>query len=667
MKYLQKQGRFLISFIFFLSTVSAWATPTRLKGHVPSQWISRSTDNGRLTQSQEIPMTIALSLRNQSQLADLIKRLHNPTDPMYGHYLTTAQFAAQFGPTSQDIDTVQQYLASHNLKVLGTTTTTMKISGAVSDIETAFNFEMHQYQTKDNRTAYSANNDPEVDDSVSSKITAILGLNNFSKLVAHRQRRALAPRANPVGTGPSGGLAPADIQKAYSFPGGSVNGAGQTLALMELDGYTPSDITAYAQQFNIATTPALQNILIDGFNGAAGSGADEVTLDIELMMAVAPGASQILVYEGMNTETGPTDVYAKIADDNLAKQVSTSWGSPESQNTSAFLNSENSIFMQMASQGQSIYAAAGDSGAYDDGSTLSVDDPSSQPYMVSAGGTSLTLNSDGSYKSETSWGTTDQGQDEGGGGGISSVWPMPSWQAGLATATNKGSTANRMVPDVSLDADPDTGYAIYVGGSWNVYGGTSCAAPLWAAFTALVNQQRATAGLATLGFANMAIYSAGTGASYSQLFHDVNDNSTNLFYPAVTGYDLSTGWGTMIASSLLTNFTGGGAASAPMTSPTNVSATPHNQIATVTWTAVPGAVSYSVARSASNAGPFTVVAPAVSATNYIDTGLQNGTTYFYQVTAKSITSQSPASTAVSVTPAAMVPEAPTQLSAVQVN
>ena len=163
---------------------------------------------------------------------------------------------------------------------------------------------------------------------------------------------------------------------------------------------------------------------------------EEVTLDIQMQIALAPNVSRLLVYEGLNTSQGVLDLFQRIANDNQAKEICACWGSPESTNTTSFLNSENTIFKQMAAQGQSIFAAGGDAGAYDDGSTLSVDDPGSQPYMVSCGGTSLTTTSPGGlWQSETSWnsGSPDNGA---GGGGISSVWAIPSYQSGVISVAS---------------------------------------------------------------------------------------------------------------------------------------------------------------------------------------------------------------------------------------
>jgi subtilase family serine protease len=656
-------GQTFFALVFSLNAGAQVSGTVRVQGHVPTVSIKNAVHMGRLAESKQISLTIALNLRNQAQLESVIKRLHDPSDPMFGKFLTSEQFSAQFGPTAQDVNEVAQYFAGQNLKVNSITSNTVKVSGASADIEKAFNLEMHQYQAQDGRIVFAPNADPAVSTAISSKIAGILGLNTFTNFKSHKRYRNPMGATPTTGTGPNGGLSPSDIQKAYSFSGGATNGSGQTLALMELDGYTPSDITQYVKQFALPSTPALQNILVDSYDGSAGDGADEVTLDIELMMAVAPGASKILVYEGVNSENGPLDVYTKIATDNLAKQVSTSWGSAESQNTAAFLNSENAVFMQMAAQGQSMYAAAGDAGAYDDGQSLSVDDPASQPYVVASGGTTLSVNADGSYNSESSWGIPAQGQNDaqGGGGGISSVWPIPSWQANIATAANQGSKTNRMVPDISVDANPQTGYAIYTSGQWEVIGGTSCAAPLLAAFTALVNQERTASGLAVLGFPNLALYQIAASNLYSTLFHDVNDQSTNLFYSAVSGYDLSTGWGSINATSLISALAGTGTSAGALSAPASLTVVPHNQVATLSWPATSGALSYTVSRAPSSGGPFTVVAKNISGTNYVDVGLQNGTTYFYEVAADNITSQSSDSAATAVTPTLMVPQAPGNL------
>ncbi len=352
-----------------------------------------------------------------------------------------------------------------------------------------------------------------------------------------------------------------------------------------------------------------------------------MTLDIELQIALAPGASGIIVYEGPNTGTGIVDTYDRIAKDNLAKQISTSWGASEGEIGSSIINSENSSFLQMAAQGQSIYAASGDEGAYADGGSNppSVQDPASQPYVVGVGGTSLSVNSGETYNSETTW------NDSYGasGGGVSTVWSIPAWQQGISTAY---SSTMRNVPDVSLNADPNTGYSIYYQGSWSsIYGGTSCAAPLWAAFTARVNQQRAANGQQPLGFANPAIYNIATGARYGTDFHDVTAG-TNLYYAAGPGYDDATGWGSFNGANLLSDLVQAIPPVVPPGWPTGVTAYAGNAQATVSFLAPASnggsaILNYTVTSSPGN---FT----ATGSTSPITvTGLHNNTYYTFTVTA----------------------------------
>ena len=555
-----------------LSLAANAQTATRhLAGHVPPL-VNEANLVGRTDRQQTIPLALTLPLRNEAELDALLQRLYDPNDPQYGHYLTTAQFVARYAPTQADYDAVAAFARAQGLTVTGISANrlVLNVEGAARVVESAFGVSLKQYRLPEGREFRAPDSSPVIPAALAGKLQSVVGLDTAAVWRAHNRVRQADPLAflhqgemtfdalNPLttGSGPNGGLTPSDIKKAYNLSGVSLTGAGQTLALFELDGYKASDITKYETQFGLPAV-TLQNILVDSATGAAGSGAGEVTLDIDLQIALAPGISKVLVYEGPNSGAGVVDTYNKIASDNLAKSVSTSWGAAEKSNSASALNSENTIFKQMAAQGQSIFAASGDSGAYDNGSSLSVDDPASQPYVTGVGGTSLTTaGAGGAYSKETTWngGSVANG---GGGGGISTVWAIPSYQTGFGSAASKASTTMRNVPDVSLEADPNNGYAIYLNGAAQVYGGTSCAAPLWSAFAALVNQQRVTAGKSTLGLANTLLYSVAAGANYTADFHDIADGSTNLYYPAVTGYDLATGLGTFNGANLLADLSGG--------------------------------------------------------------------------------------------------------------
>ena len=546
-----------------------------LQNHVPPQ-VDRAQRLGRVAPDEPIALAISLPLRHEAQLDAFIGRLYDPRDAFYGHYLTSEQFAAQFAPLPADYAQVIRYVQSQGLTVTTTHANRLilDVQGVAHTIETAFGIHLNRYQSPEGRVFRAPDSDPVLPPSLAGKVQSVIGLDDTATWTAHNIEKPIvfdpvaalfAPlpqdslggilQPRQIGTGPGGGLTPGDIKTAYNLSSATQSGSGQTLAVFELDGYKATDIAAYEMAFGLPNV-TLQNVLVDGAAGAAGNGAAEVTLDIELQIALAPGISKILVYEGPNSSKGVIDTYNKIATDNLAKSISTSWGLAETSNAGSTLNSENTIFKQMAAQGQSLFAASGDAGAYDNRSTLTVDDPASQPYVTGVGGTRLTtVSAGGAYAGETTWngGSISAGA---GGGGISQIWGFPAYQSGFISQAAGGSATSRNVPDVALDSDPNTGYAIYVSGGWHIYGGTSCAAPLWSAFTALVNQQRTANGLAVLGFANPSLYAVGAGANYAQDFHDTADNSSNLYYHAVTGYDLATGLGTFNGVNLLADLGG---------------------------------------------------------------------------------------------------------------
>ena len=647
-----------------LSTVAAISQSVSLQGHLPSIIDSAQRLN-RVAAQAPVPLALVLPLRNQDQLAALLHRLYTPGDLMYGRYLTSAQFAQQFSPTPSDYDAVIAFAQTRGLTVTSTHSNRMVVDvvGDAQAVESAFGVQLYQYQATSGRLFRAPSNEPQIPVQMVGLLAAVVGLDTAAVWKTHYREKAFVPTAaqgpaaqaapRQTGSGPGGGLTPSDIKTAYNLNGIGASGAGQTLGLFELDGYKASDITAYESNYSLPNVP-LQNILVDGFSGAAGSGAGEVTLDIELQVALAPSVSKIYVYEGPNSNAGVVDTYNRIATDNLAKSVSTSWGLAEASNSSSVRGSENQVFQQMAAQGQSIFAASGDSGAYDNGSTLSVDDPASQPYMTGVGGTSLaTVSAGGAWKSETTWngGSITAG---GGGGGISTIWAKPSYQS-----TFGQSATFRNVPDVSLDADPSTGYSIYFNGAWNIYGGTSCAAPLWSAFVACVNESRAAAGKGTLGFANPLIYQIGAGSTYASDFHDIADNSTNLYYHATAGYDNATGWGSFNGAGLFTDLAGTSGAVTIPAAPAGLQATAGNAQVSLSWTASTGATSYKVYRSTVSGSGYAVLASG-AVTSYVDKAVTNGTTYYYVVSAVNSAGESPKSSQVSATPTSPAP-VPVQL------
>lgn len=555
-KYFALLGLILTLNASVLAAETSNQSPVRLAGHVPTKAISNAVFLENLDANANIPLTFTLPLRNQEELEDLITKLYDPADKAhFGKYLSSEEFIEKYAPTEEDYLQVIAYAKEMGLAIREThpNRILLNVSGQTKTIESAFQLNLHQYQQPNGRKFYAPNDEPAVPSSIASIIRGIVGLDNQAEWRPFHYRQDIAEKGKEeiaLATGPLGGFSPNDIIKGYNLSSVQANGAGQNIALFQLASYQASDINQYTQTFGLPAAK-LHDVLVDG-GSATGINA-EVTLDIELCLALAP-QSQIYVYMGPNSGQGVLDTYNRIATDNIAKQVSSSWGLGEDLSDPQQLQTENNIFMQMAAQGQTIYAASGDSGAYDDYSinssmALVVDDPAAQPYVTGVGGTKLLIDSStGNYQSESVW---NGGLGASGGGGISNIWPIPAWQKNVLTAS---SHTNRNVPDVCLNADGNTGYSIFHNGQWGIYGGTSCAAPLWAAFTARVNQQLAAAQKPTLGFANPTYYAIGTGAAFTTNFHDVTTGD-NLHYPAQAGYDNATGWGSFNGANLFATLT----------------------------------------------------------------------------------------------------------------
>jgi uncharacterized repeat protein (TIGR01451 family) len=509
----------------------------------------------RLAATNRLKLAITLPLKNAGDLTNLLGQLYNPASPSYRHYLTPAEFAEKFGPSQADYDAVINFAVSNHLTVTGQhpNRTVLDVEGSVGDVERTFNVRMQVYQhPSENRKFYAPDQEPSV--SLSTPLLHIDGLDTFvlpKPLMRFKPVGPASPKSPGAGTGsgPFGTFQGYDFRNAY-IPGVTLTGAGQNIGLFELDGYYPSDISAYEKAAGLPNA-SLKDILIDGFNGLpfTSGGDGEVSLDIDMDIAMAPGVSQILVYEATNGFTTPiTDMLNKIATDDAANQISSSWLIGDDL-------SWEQIYLQYAAQGQSFYQASGDNGAF----VWSLQDQqrTDDPNITLVGGTTLTTTGPlGNWSSETvwNWNSTGEGTD-GSGGGISPNYPIPSWQLGINMNNNGGSTTQRNIPDVALTADN-----IFIianqGEQMPGIGGTSAAAPLWAAFTALVNQQAASAGDKPVGFLNPTIYGICKGPLYNVVMHDIitgndtNVNSPNSFF-ATNGYDLCTGWGTPSGSNLI--------------------------------------------------------------------------------------------------------------------
>jgi uncharacterized repeat protein (TIGR03803 family) len=538
------RGRFWLVGGWLLLQSAAWCGAAELQV-IHNPIASVVTNLAPVRQSSRwnrLNVSIGLPLRDRAGLTNLLHQLYDPASTNYHRFLTPAQFADRFGPTEQDYDAVVAFARTHGLAVTErfSNRTLVSVRGTVADMERAFHVRMNVYpHPKESRTFYAPDREPSIDLAV--PVLAVSGLDNYR--IPHPCLKTLpAGQAKPnlTGSGPDGSYVGRDFRAAY-VPGLPLTGTGQTVGLLEFDsGYFQSDIDAYENLAGLPNVPVTP-VLLDGYNGGPGEGNDEVSLDIEMAISMAPGLAGVVVYEGSDTDT----ILNRMATDNLAKQIGASW-------TYSIDAVSEQDFLQFAAQGQSFFNASGDGDAYPG----AIDTPADDPNVTVVGGTTLTTSGPGgAWVSETVW---NWGGGTGSSGGISTTYPIPAWQQGLNMSTNQGSTTLRNLPDVAMTAD--NVYIAYGNGQAGVVGGTSCATPLWAAFVALANQLAVTNGEPTVGFINPAVYGMGKGlgvSSYTNLFHDITTGnnespaSPNRFL-AVPGYDLCTGWGTPTGSNLVT-------------------------------------------------------------------------------------------------------------------
>ena len=471
----------------------------------------------------------------------------------------------------------------------------IQVSGTVANVEKALHSKINIYQhPKEARTFFALETDPLLNLNIS--ILNIDGLTTYYQTHTHIHHTTNGQNSGNNGSGTGGTYVGYDFRSAYA-PNVTLTGSGQTVGIVAFDGFAQSDITYYETHAN----PALPNVtikpvLLGGFNGQPIGliyGDDEVCVDIEMAISMAPGLSQVLVYEGNPDSVLYSSAWHtllnRMATDNIAKQLSCSWyiqGGPADP-------AAEQIFLEMAAQGQSFFNASGDDDAY----TGLIDWPGDSPNITQVGGTTLTTASaGGSYSSETVWnwgveyGSSENGA--GSGGGISTHYSIPSWQSSVSMSNNQGSTSKRNIPDVALTADHCWIFADRQ--SITGEGGTSFAAPLWAGFVALANQQAINIVKKTAGFINPLIYQAGTSSAYSYYFHDIQSGnnewtSSPTKFSAVTGYDLCTGWGTPKGQYLI-NLLSGANLTASISGKTYLT---KNQAGTYTVTASYGIPSYS--------------------------------------------------------------------------
>jgi subtilase family serine protease len=601
-----------------------------------------------------ISVTIALRLPQLNEAENLLKSLNTPGDPQFHQFLTADQFVARFAPANADVAKVITGLAKYGLAAERTSATTLKVTGLPADMERAFAVSLHSYEVPAHGNASGYNfhaplSRPTIPAEISASVVAVVGLDSRPSL---RPRHDVAPQtvAKARATEPSkmkgnpfGYLTVTDFANHYDVQplySRGVSGSGRTLAIVTLASFTPSDAFAYWSALGLTVNPSrIAVVNIDGGPGAPSdaSGSLETTLDVEQSGGIAPGAN-IIVYQAPNTNQGFLDDFAAAIDANSAETISTSWGfwewfnnlenapviDPITGLTVGSAQATHELLVRAAIQGQTVFAASGDGGAYDLNNdlgclgpysstqpyscslTLSVDYPASDPAITAAGGTTLPGIQEYCVNAtctppyviniphERVWGwdylnglCTALGYTDpiscgtfpgGGGGGVSIIFEKPWYQfflpgiqrsqpgqiyeagEGIVSAVGVVGTyyalpayyAGRNVPDVSFNADPETGYVIYytsepsgVFGLQTFYGGTSFVAPQLNGVSALLGEYLHGS---RIGLLNFPLYGlALSGEAYKNPgapLHAIKDGD-NWFYHGRNGYSPAAGLGTL--------------------------------------------------------------------------------------------------------------------------
>ncbi len=653
---------------------------------------------GSLASGTSLSVAVTLEPSDASALAAYAQSVSTPGSADYRHYLTVSQFRAQFAPSAAQISSVEGALRSAGLTPgsVSADGLSISVSGTASQLSTGFNTSLERVRLHSGRVAYTNTEAPRVASSVARIVQGVVGLSSLARAEPVGYARATTsegddlvrpsddalaihsvtdPTACSAASSAADGAYTADqIASAYGFTtlfGDGDLGSGASVGLIELEPNSVDDIATYDTCYGV--DPTINYTQVDGGAGG-GDGSGEAAFDIEQVAGLAP-ESTIDVFQAPNTNAGLLDDYRK-AIVNGVKVISTSWGECESDNGDSMTDAEQTLFEEAATEGISVFAASGDDGSTDcfnddsgpgqppqESSGLAVDDPGSDPYVTSVGGTSLpslTAPSDQSV-----W----DNAEGASGGGISSVWTMPTYQqdasstldvissqSSSTTCEAPSGTYCREVPDVSADADPDTGYVIYWNGDgaehgdgdiqgWQAIGGTSGAAPLWAALTADADSSTACNGT-SIGFMNPALYTVASNAtSYADDFTDVasgtNDYSasgyTGGLYPAVTGYDMATGLGTPLAAALAP------ALCADPTSSTTTSGSTFTPVATTTTTATPTTTTPSTTTTTTSTtptSPSTSTTPGSTAEGCVEQQLLPTTTFSASSAARKITTLS---------------------------
>jgi kumamolisin len=578
----------IVALVFLVNFVcQAQAVPLMTRHVRAAVRTGQARSVGHLPATQTMRLVLVLPLRNQAELENLLQELYDPSSLSYRQFLTVEEFTARFGPTMEDYDSVINFAEANSLTVVGTSRNrvNLEVSGSVENIERALHVTMGVFQhPTENRTFYAPDREPTP--YLSVQLWHIAGLDNYSiphPNIVHRNNSAEKSNAT-TGSGPSASFLGSDIRAAY-YGGTALTGIGQSLGLLEYAGTDLTDLATYYKNVGQTNNVPITLLSTDGTSTSCSEPSCddlEQTIDMTQALGMAPGLSSLVMYVG-STDAAIFNAMATAKPLNAQLSSSWTWGSADP-------STDKPYFLEFAAQGQNLFQAAGDSGAWNFESEIF---PADDVYVTSVGGTDLdTSSAGGPWSSETVW-------SDGGGGISPDGYAIPSWQTAIASGCSACSKSYRNGPDVSANSN----FSFYVCADQttctaNHWGGTSFAAPMWAGYLALVNQQAVANGNKTLGFINPALYTIGLSSSYDTDFHDVTSGSNG--YAATTGYDLATGWGSPNGAALIAALAGGSPAPgfSLSASPISVSVTQGSSGTSTITSAVTGGFDSAISLSA---------------------------------------------------------------------
>jgi subtilase family serine protease len=578
----------------------------RIAGDEPASHPAGSVEIGAVRPDSQIRLDVILKIPDPGELSDFIADVSSRQSPLFHRYLRPGQFGSRFGPAVAAVAAVRGALRQAGLSPgpVAPDRLSIPVIAPAAAVERAFGTALVRFRLPGGQVVFTNSSAPAIAAAAAPYVGGILGLSNV--YVVHSMTARPVPVAphrgglsagQPVRSPDTAGPRPCSGARAEGAKTGTFTanelashylmsplyglgdfGRGVRVALFELEPNRTSDIRSFESCYGVHT-PVRYHKVDSGSPGPAYGAGGEAALDIENIAALAPGVS-VDVYRGPPSNTGIYDTYQAIVQADHDQVISTSWGGCEADAPGSLVTAEQSLFKQAASQGQTVFASAGDSGSTGcdvpgdaNPSVLSADDPATQPYVIAVGGTSV------SGSADTTW--NDSAIDGGaGGGGRSVYWCMPAYQykpriPGLISSLSEQNSSCpaaqgkyvREEPDVSADANPETGYVIYWNDSWNAIGGTSAAAPLWAAIAALTD---ASPFCAAYKSGDPGLQPAGLYAMFSQdisyirspsvpeVFYDVTRGSndytpsgyTGKLFPATAGYDMASGLGAPLVSGL---------------------------------------------------------------------------------------------------------------------